>query len=293
MSHRHTESKEFILNNVLVTAASGNAGRNCVQALLDKGYSVVAATRRPSELSFPQEVEARVYDAGGQNDFETLFKDINYLVLIGPPLDGSVDEKLAPLIDAAAAHHISGIVYLSGNYLAGITGKTLEALPIRKIELKIAATGIPFTIVRAGFFMDNYTTGFYAPMVSQGDLRLATGKGKSALIAASDVGLFVAEVLSQGLHGEYIVTGPEALDHFEVAALLSEKEQREVVYTPISEEQLIKAYAARALPDESAQYGRTLYRAFRNHATAAITDGFLQVTGREPMSLHDFLGLKR
>ncbi|NGZ85074.1 NmrA family NAD(P)-binding protein [Duganella aceris] len=279
------------MNTVLVTAASGNAGRNCVHALLNKGYNVVATSRNPAQLSLPTGVEIRAYDADGVNDFPALFKGIDYLVLIGPPLDGLVYEKLVPLIEAAAEHGLARIVYLSGNYLSGMTGETLAALPIRKIERKVAGSGLPFAIVRAGFFMDNYTTGFYGPMVRQGELRLATGHGKSALIAGADAALFVAEVLHQELSGEYIVTGPEALDHFEVAALLSEKEGRKISYTPISEEQLAQAYAERGLPDESADYGKTLYRAFRHHATAAITDGFSKVTGREPISLRTFLGL--
>jgi hypothetical protein len=35
-----------------------------------------------------------------------------------------------------------------------------------------------------------------------------------------------------------------------------------------------------------------LYRAFSDHATAAITDGFRQVTGREPISMRSFLELR-
>ncbi len=124
----------------------------------------------------------------------------------------------------AAQKGIGHIVYISGNYLSGMTGATLESLPIRKVEKLVIASGLKHTIVRASFFMDNYTTGFYAPMVDRGTITLATGDGKSSLVAASDVGEFVAEALRQGFTGEYLVTGPEALDHYEVARLLQKKE---------------------------------------------------------------------
>jgi uncharacterized protein YbjT (DUF2867 family) len=283
---------EITMRTVLVTAAGGSAGRNCVEALLASGFTVVATARDPAKpVAFSKAVEVRAYDADKPSDFDELFKGIDDLVLIGPPLDGLVHEKLAPLIEAAARKKIGHLVYLSGNYLSGMTGKTLDGLPIRKVELQVIDSGLKNTIVRASFFMDNYTTGFYAPMVQQGRIALATGNGKSALIAGSDLGEFVAEALTQGLTGEYIVTGPEALDHFEVAELLSRQQGKTITYTPLGEEQLAGWYASRNLPAESVEYGLTLYRSYRNYATAAVTDAFKQVTGRDPRTLKQFLGL--
>lgn len=276
---------------VLVTAASGNAGKAIVEALLDKGFQVVAAVRDPTKIHFSRPVESRIYVAGSENDYEALLKGINALVLVAPPSDGGVDVKVAPLINAAKAHAIAHVVHLSGNYLSGMTGATLDALPIRKIELQVIGTGLKNTIVRAGFFMDNYLSGFYTPMVEKGQLILATGYGKSSLIAAADVGEFIAEALIQDLTGEYIVTGPAALDHFEVAELLSKKTGKKITFTPITEQQQQEGYISRGVPQESIDYGTTLYRAFRNHATAAITDGFRQATGREPVDFATFLNL--
>lgn len=279
------------MRTVLVTAAGGNAGKAAVAALLATGFKVIATARDPAKFAAPDGVEVRVYEAGGQTDFEALLAGVDDIVLIGPPLDGQIFEKLSPIIDAAAERKIGQLVYLSGNYLSGVTGKTLEALYVRKVEQRIIASGLKHTLVRAGFFMDNYLSGFYWPMVEKGNLVLATGSGKSALIAAADVGAFMAQALSQGLTGEYIVTGPEALDHFEVVELLSRKTGHSITYTPIGESDLRAIYEARGLPAQTIDYGLTLYRAFRNYTTAAITDGFQQAAGREPMSFKAFLGL--
>lgn len=279
------------MRTVLVTAASGNAGKACVEALLDKDFRVVAASRDLSKLGFARNVETRVYNAGSDNDYDHLLDGIDALVLVTPPSDGGVHLKVAPLISAAAERQVGHLVHLSGNYLSGVTGKTLAALPMRRMEQQVIGTGLKHTIVRAGFFMDNYLTGFYAPMVNQGQLTMATGDGKSSLVAAADVGEFIAEALIQDLTGEYIVTGPAALDHFEVVELLSRKLGRTITYVPISEQQLAEAYASRGAPPESVDYGLTLYRAYRNQATAAITDGFRQATGRDPVDFATFLGV--
>lgn len=280
------------MRKVLVTAASGNAGRNTVSALLLNGFSVVATSRDPERLSFPPEVETRKYDAGQSLDFDELFKGIDDIVLIGPPLDGHVHEKLAPFIKAAAVRNIGHLVYLSGNYLAGFSGTSLEKLAIRKVELEVINSGLAHTLVRAGFFMDNFLTGFYKTMVDQGSIRLAVGDSKSAFVAASDVGEFIAQALKQGLSGEYLVTGPESLDHAQVASLLSRKLSKSVTYDPITEEQLKQAYISKGLAPQTIDYGLTLYSAVRNQATAAITDSFQQVTGSEPKTFEAFLGLE-
>lgn len=276
---------------VLVTASSGNAGKHAVEALFNSGFDVIATSRNPERLSFPAQVKTRKYDADATTDFDALLDGVDYLVLVGPPLDGDIHQKLTPLITAAAAKKIRKLIYLSGNYLSGFSGTSLAALSVRKVELEVIKSGIPYTVVRAGFFMDNYLSGFYAPMVERGQITLAVGDAKSAFVSAADVGEFIAEALMQDLTGEYVVTGPQALDHTEVAALLSKKLGRPITYVPITENELISIYETRNLPPQTAEYGVTLYRAFRNYATAAITDSFEQVTGRQAQTFSAFLGL--
>ncbi|MGF6759493.1 hypothetical protein [Paraburkholderia sp. GAS42] len=44
-----------------------------------------------------------------------------------------------------------------------------------------------------------------------------------------------------------------------------------------------------AIFEETVEYGLTFYRAFRNYATAAVTDTIKQITGRDPISFNQFL----
>jgi uncharacterized protein YbjT (DUF2867 family) len=279
------------MRTVLVTATSGSVGSGCVEALSSKSFHIVGTSRDPSKSRSAVPVEVRTYDADAETDFDVLLEGVDDIVLIGPPLDGRINHKLAPFVDAAARKGIGQLVFVSGSYLSGMTGNTLEGLPYRQIELQIANSGLKHTIVRAGFLMDNYLTGFYLPMIERGTITLATGHGKSALIAGADLGAFVAEALSQSLVGEYLVTGPEALDHFEIADLLSKKLDRRITYAPVTLDELAETYAGRGMPAETINYGLTLYRSFTNYATAAVTDGFKQATGRDPISFSQYLEL--
>ena len=64
---------------------------------------------------------------------------------------------------------------------------------------------------------------------------------------------------------------------------------RAISYAPISEEDLIAAYKSRGLTPETIEYGLTLYRVFRNYATAAVSDTIKKITGRNPISFKQFL----
>lgn len=274
---------------VLVTAASGSVGNNCVAALAADGFDTIATSRRPAALTVPPGVRTRRYDADGETDFDELFDGVDDIVLIAPPLDGHVDEKLAPFVAAAARRGVEHLVMVSGSYLSGMTGRTLDQLPVRRLEVLVTKSVVRHTIVRAGFLMDNYVTGFYSDMVAQGVITLATADGKSALISGSDLGAFVAEALAQNLVGEYLVTGPESLDHHEVADLLTTAVGRRITYDPKTLEELKAMYESQGLPPKTIAYGLTLYKAFADNTTAAVTDGFRQATGRDPMTFTEYL----
>ena len=74
------------------------------------------------------------------------------------------------------------------------------------------ASGVPYTILRPNFFMDNFSTGFLAPMVKGGAIYLAAENAKTSFIAATDIAAVAAVAFAEGLAGkEYNLTGPEAL----------------------------------------------------------------------------------
>jgi hypothetical protein len=74
-------------------------------------------------------------------------------------------------------------------------------------------------------------------------------------------------------------TQRQALNHYQVAELLSQSAQHSVTYTPIREKPLIATRQSRGLPRQTIQYGTTFYRVVRNQATAAVTDGLRHAAG--------------
>ena len=80
---------------------------------------------------------------------------------------------------------------------------------------------MPWTILRPNFFMENFSSGIFAAMIKdQGGIFLAGGDGRTSFISTSDIAEVAAVVFESGGRGSvFNLTGPEALDHTEVAAM--------------------------------------------------------------------------
>ena len=157
------------------------------------------------------------------------------MLLIAPPLDVESPAKLSPVIDRARALGVGHIVL---NSALGVDAD--ENAPLRRIERHLMASGAGYTILRPNFFMENFTTGFLAPMIRQGEIYLAAGDGRTSFISTADIAAVAAEAFAGGHQGrEYNLTGPEALDHTEVAQLISQASGRTITYHAISEEEML------------------------------------------------------
>jgi len=90
----------------------------------------------------------------------------------------------------------------------------VEPAPLRIVEPHLMASGVPYTILRPNFFMENFSTGFLAPMIKQGGIFLAAADGKTSFISVVDIAEVATVAFQKGLASkEYNLTGPEALDH--------------------------------------------------------------------------------
>ena len=87
---------------------------------------------------------------------------------------------------------------------------------------------------------------------------------------------------------EYNLTGPAALDHSEVASLISQACGRTITYQPASEEAMLQTARQNGLPESSAQFLGMLYTVVRNGWAARVTGDVQQVTGWMPISFATF-----
>ena len=272
------------MNTILVTGATGSLGRAVVSALATKGFQVRAAARNLSKAAFPAGAEAIKFDYQDPATFDTALKGAEGVVLIAPPLDPDAPAKLNPVVDKAKATSIKHVVFISA---FGVD--TVEQAPLRRIERYLMASGLNYTILRPNFFMENFSTGFLAPMVKQGAIYLAAGDGKTSFISTADIAETVASTFKQRLFGkEYNLTGPEALDHARVVSVLSKVTGRNVTYHPLAEEAMFKGMCGNGMPESAVQYVGVLYGAVRAGYTATVTKDVETVTGRKSQTFEAY-----
>jgi NAD(P)H dehydrogenase (quinone) len=155
-------------------------------------------------------------------------------------------------------------------------------------EEHVRATGIPFTFLRMSLYMD------YIPFLLSADgvITGPAGDGRVAAILRDDIADTAASVLtSDGHEGEtYTLTGKEAFNMPEVAALMSRASGKPISF---HNETVEEAYASRAkygAPDWEVAGWVTSYTAVAAGEMATVTDEVRRLAGHEPMTLTEYLG---
>jgi uncharacterized protein YbjT (DUF2867 family) len=210
---------------------------------------------------------------------------VSGLLLMAPPLDPNAPAELAPLIAAAKAAGVGHIVFISAfgvNYS--------EQAPLRVVEHQVMDSGIPYTILRPNFFMENFSGGSMAGAIrAQGAIYLPAGDARTSFISVQDIAAVVVAAFARPLTGqEFDLTGPEALDHAAAARIIGEASGRPVAYHPVTEEQMVAGARAQGMPESAVIYLSVLYGVVRAGFAAAVTGDVEKVTGRKPIRFEEF-----
>ena len=206
-----------------------------------------AATRDPArarELLGPA-VECVAVDPEDPRSLAASFDGVDALLLI-PPETGDRKRELARRIAEAAALRACGA---SPPCRASRRCATRASIS-RQVERDVEALGIAWTHLRPNFFMQNYHTS-YRESIRRGAIAFYTGAGRTSLVDAHDVGAAAAAVLLEPGHEGCapLLTGAEALDHAEIAAILSRVTGREIRYTARSHDDTRAALRAAGLSE--------------------------------------------
>lgn len=271
---------------MLVTGATGNLGREVVKALTTKGYAVRAASRDTSKIAPGRNVQAIRFDYADPTTIAPALEGVNGLFLVAPPMDPETPAKLNPVIEKAKA---AGVEHVVLNSALGVDQN--EQAPLRVVERALMDSGLGYTILRPNFFMENFSTGFIAPMIrGQSAIFLAAGDGKTSFISTTDIAEVAALAFAEKHDGkEYNLTGPEALDHGQAAQKIGAAVDREVTYHALDEEAMLQGARDNGMPEGAVQYMAVLYGAVRAGYTAVVTNDVESVTGHKPVTFDEFV----
>ncbi|WP_432832338.1 SDR family oxidoreductase [Dactylosporangium sp. CA-092794] len=247
---------------ITVTGATGHLGKLILSEL--KGHDVIAVARRPEAI----EGTARFGDYDQPESLAPAFEGTDTLVFISGSEVGKRIAQHRAIVDAAVAAKVGRIVYTS------ITHADTNPGPLapehKATEDYIVASGLPYTFLRNNWYLENYTENL-AGALEHGALLGSAGNGRVAAATRADFAAATAVVAStDGHEGKiYELGGDEAFTLTELAAAVSERFGKPVVYRDLPVEEYAKTLESFGVPGPFAQA--------LAHSDAAIAQGALDV----------------
>jgi uncharacterized protein YbjT (DUF2867 family) len=276
---------------VLVTAATGTVGQHVVRELADRDVTVRIASRNPDDaidgdepLDLEDHDEVVAFDFEKPETWGEVLADVDGVFLVRPPEVG-VDD-VGRFVDAAARVGVQRVAYLST-----LGAEKNPLLPHRRIEKRIAAAGLEYTFLRASFFTQNLLEVHRRCIAQRDAILVPAGEGTTSFVDARDLGAVAAIVLTESGHENraYDLTGPEALDYHEVAAVFSDVLDREITYPDPSIREFVSWRRSLGDPWRFVAITIVLYTTARLGLAGRVTDDVERVLGRPPRNVRAFV----
>lgn len=186
---------------IVVTGASGQLGRLVVEQLRAKapGEKIVAAVRTPEKAQGLAALgaEVRWADYDEPESLDAAFKGADTLLLISSSEVGRRAPQHRAAIDAAKKAGVKRIVYTSAPK-ATTSGLKLAA-EHKATEEALIASGLPYVLLRNGWYIENYT-GQLGAALAQGAIYGAAGDGLISGASRADLAAAAVAVLTTPGH---------------------------------------------------------------------------------------------
>ncbi len=269
--------------NILLTGANGNVGREVAVQLAARGETVKAGVLTLGERH--DGVEQVLFDFGDPTTYEEAFRSVDRLFLLRPPQIADVRKYLFPVIDYAMVRGVRQIVFLS---LQGVEFNVFT--PHYKVERYLRKIDAPFTFIRPNFYMQNLSTFYRVDIRDRSEIFLPAGRGKTAFVDVRDIGEVAAKVLSEAEHisKAYTLSGPESLDYWEVASILSDALGREIRYADPSVREYVARLRIQGADETFIKVQKMLYFIVRHNFSKSTAGDAVKLLGRTPTSMREF-----
>ncbi|GAA2421736.1 NAD(P)H-binding protein [Streptomyces glaucus] len=237
--------------SIVVTGATGKLGRHVVEQLLekvpaDRVTAVVRSAEKARDLA-DRGVRIAVADYNAPESFDGLFAAGDKVLLIsGSEVDRDRVRQHTVVVDAAKAAGVALLAYTSapGTLTAALADDH------RGTEQVLLASGVPYVLLRNGWYHENYTENL-APVLEHGAVVAAAGGGRVSSASRADYAAAAVAVLTGEGHENttYELGGDEAWSFAEYAAELSRRTGREITYNAVTPEALTGILTGAGLPE--------------------------------------------
>ncbi|MGW1671910.1 SDR family oxidoreductase [Streptomyces sp. NPDC002324] len=237
--------------SIVVTGATGHLGKFVVEGLLEKvpAEQITAVVRSEEKAAgfAARGVKIAVADYNAPETFDGLFAAGDKVLLIsGSEVDKDRAAQHQVAIDAAKAAGVALLAYTSapGSLTAALANDH------RATEEALLASGLPYTLLRNGWYNENYTEQL-GPVLEYSAVTHAAGEGRVSSATRADYAAAAVAVLTGEGHENqtYELGGDTAWSFAEYAAEVSGQTGKEIANNPVSGDVLVGILTGAGLPE--------------------------------------------
>jgi uncharacterized protein YbjT (DUF2867 family) len=256
----------------LVLGGTGKTGRRVAERLRSRGV----ATRIASRSVQP------AFDWNDSSTWDAALEGVTAAYISYAPdlaVPGAT-ESIRAFVDKAVEQGVTRMVLLSGR------GEE-EAQACERI---LQAANVEWTIVRASWFMQNFSEGEFAGMIMDGAITLPAADIPEPFIDINDIADVAVAALTEEGHAYeiYEVTGPRLLTFSDLALEISNAAGRKVQFVQVPKAAFARAIDESGTPEDVAWLLNYLFETVLDGRNAYVGDGVQRALDREPADFAAF-----
>lgn len=277
------------MTTIGVTGVTGHLGRLVAEQLLARGgdEALVGAARSPEKAA---DLAARGIDvrAGDYSRPETLtaaFAGVDVLVFVSGTEVGKRVAQHANVVEAAKAAGVGRVIYTSAP--RADTTQLVMAPDHKATEEMLRACGVPWTILRNNWYIENYTPqlGRY---LTDGAIVSAAGGGRIHGATRADfAAAIVAVATTDGHEGRVYELGGAPFTMDDLARTITELTGTQVTHRAVSTGELVAGLTASGLDAGTAGFVAAIDESVARGDLEIEGDDLARLIGRPPTSLAD------
>lgn len=272
---------------ILVTGSTGNVGSAVVRSLRDRHVGFRIGARKPDTIRPLDDVEVATFDFLEPSTFRSAVRGCDAVFLLRPPAVSDTRTTLNPFIDVARDEGVRQVVFVS---VAGAADNPL--VPHHAVEQHLRRGPEGWTIVRPGFFAQNFGDAYRNDIVLDKRIFVPAGAGRAAFVDVRDVAQVAVDALiaPESHKGQaYTLTGPEALSFADAAGILSNEISRTILYQPASIPSYFFHLRRRGLPFGQVLVQTILHVGLRFGQAETVDRTLERLLGHRPRTLQEYV----
>ena len=236
---------------IVITGATGNLGQHVIASLLKSvpAVNIIAAVRNPAKAAdlAARGVQVRQADYNDGASLDAAFKGAAKILLISSSEVGQRAQQHQNVIEAAKRAGVSLLAYTS--VLRADTSPLGLAAEHVTTEAAIRASGLPYTFLRNGWYMENHTEHL-APVLEHGVVLGAAQNGRFSSATRADYAAAAAAVLTADKpQAIYELAGDHGFTLAEYAAEVARQSGKAIMYKDLPQADFKAALVSVGVPE--------------------------------------------